>query len=242
MSATEQNELLRGGQFLVKETACEDVFTLEDLSEEQKMMRDSTKEFVDKELWAHWERFEKKDYAFTEETMRKAGEMGLLGVAVPEQYGGLGMGFVSTMLVCDYISGATGSFSTAFGAHTGIGTMPITLYGTEAQKQKYVPRLATGEWFGAYCLTEPGAGSDANSGKTKAVLSEDGSHYIISGQKMWISNAGFCNMFIVFARIEDDKNVTGFIVENDPSNGITMGDEEKKLGIHSSSTRQVFFF
>jgi alkylation response protein AidB-like acyl-CoA dehydrogenase len=241
MSATEQNELLRGGQFLVKETACEDVFTLEDLSEEQKMMRDSTKEFVDKELWAHWERFEKKDYAFTEETMRKAGEMGLLGVAVPEQYGGLGMGFVSTMLVCDYISGATGSFSTAFGAHTGIGTMPITLYGTEEQKQKYVPRLASGEWFGAYCLTEPGAGSDANSGKTKAVLSEDGSHYIISGQKMWISNAGFCNMFIVFARIEDDKNITGFIVENDPSNGITMGDEEKKLGIHSSSTRQVFF-
>ncbi len=241
MSAAEQNELLRGGQFLVKETACEDIFTLEDLSEEQKMMRDSTKEFVDKELWAHWERFEKKDYDFTEETMRKAGEMGLLGVAVPEQYGGLGMGFVSTMLVCDYISGATGSFSTAFGAHTGIGTMPITLYGTEAQKQKYVPRLATGEWFGAYCLTEPGAGSDANSGKTKAVLSEDGSHYLISGQKMWISNAGFCNMFIVFARIEDDKNITGFIVENDPSNGITMGDEEKKLGIHSSSTRQVFF-
>jgi len=143
MSATEQHELLRGGQFLVKETACEDVFTLEDLSEEQKMLRDSTKEFVDKELWAHWERFEKKDYAFTEETMRKAGEMGLLGVAVPEQYGGLGMGFVSTMLVCDYISGATGSFSTAFGAHTGIGTMPITLYGTEAQKQKYVPRLAS---------------------------------------------------------------------------------------------------
>ena len=241
MSATEQHELLRGGQFLVKETACEDVFTLEDLSEEQKMMRDSTKEFVDKELWAHWERFEKKDYAFTEETMRKAGEMGLLGVAVPEQYGGLGMGFVSTMLVCDYISGATGSFSTAFGAHTGIGTMPITLYGTEEQKQKYVPRLASGEWFGAYCLTEPGAGSDANSGKTKAVLSEDGSHYLISGQKMWISNAGFCNMFIVFARIEDDKNITGFIVENDASNGISMGDEEKKLGIHSSSTRQVFF-
>jgi alkylation response protein AidB-like acyl-CoA dehydrogenase len=241
MSATEQNELLRGGQFLVKETACEDVFTLEDLSEEQKMMRDSTKEFVDKELWAHWERFEKKDYAFTEETMRKAGEMGLLGVAVPEQYGGLGMGFVSTMLVCDYISGATGSFSTAFGAHTGIGTMPITLYGSEAQKQKYVPRLASGEWFGAYCLTEPGAGSDANSGKTKAVLSEDGSHYLISGQKMWISNAGFCNMFIVFARIEDDKNITGFIVENDALNGISMGDEEKKLGIHSSSTRQVFF-
>ena len=225
----------------MKETDCEDIFTLEDLDEEQKMMRESTKEFVDRELWAHWERFEKKDYAYTEETMRKAGELGLLSVAVPESYGGMGMGFVSTMLVCDYISGATGSFSTAFGAHTGIGTMPITLYGTEEQKQKYVPKLASGEWFGAYCLTEPGAGSDANSGKTKAVLSEDGKHYTITGQKMWISNAGFCNVFIVFARIEDDKNITGFIVENDPSNGITLGDEEKKLGIHSSSTRQVFF-
>ncbi len=234
-------ELLRGGQFLVKETSSEDVFTPEDFSEEQKMMRDSTKEFVDRELWAHWERFEQKDYAYTAETMRKAGELGLLGVAVPEAYDGLGMGFVSTMLVCDYISGATGSFSTAFGAHTGIGTMPITLYGNEEQKKKYVPKLATGEWFGAYCLTEPGAGSDANSGKTKAALSDDGKHYSISGQKMWISNAGFCNLFIVFARIEDDKNITGFIVENDPSNGISLGDEEKKLGIHSSSTRQVFF-
>ncbi|WP_297702740.1 acyl-CoA dehydrogenase family protein [uncultured Eudoraea sp.] len=238
---TINKDILRGGQFLVKKTNCEDVFTLEDLTEEQKMMRESTKDFVDRELWAHWERFEKKDYAFTEECMRKAGELGLLSVAVPEAYGGLGMGFVSTMLVCDYISGATGSFSTAFGAHTGIGTMPITLYGTEEQKKKYVPKLASGEWFGAYCLTEPGAGSDANSGKTKAVLSKDGKHYHISGQKMWISNAGFCKLFIVFARIEDDKNITGFIVENDPSNGITMGDEEKKLGIHSSSTRQVFF-
>ncbi|MGB5369914.1 MAG: acyl-CoA dehydrogenase family protein [Flavobacteriaceae bacterium] len=240
-TTTLKKEILRGGQFLVKETHCEDVFTLEDLSEEQKMMRESTKEFVDRELWAHWERFEKKDYAFTEACMKKAGELGLLSVAVPEAYGGLGMGFVSTMLVCDYISGATGSFSTAFGAHTGIGTMPITLYGTEAQKQKYVPKLATGEWFGAYCLTEPGAGSDANSGKTKAVLSADKKFYSITGQKMWISNAGFCNMFIVFARIEDDKNITGFIVENDPKNGITLGEEEKKLGIHSSSTRQVFF-
>lgn len=236
-----KDNLLRGGQFLVKETNCEDVFTLEDLSEEQKMMRESTKEFVDRELWAHWERFEKKDYKYTEECMRKAGELGLLSVAVPESYGGMGMGFVSTMLVCDYISGATGSFSTAFGAHTGIGTLPITLYGTEEQKKKYVSKLASGEWFGAYCLTEPGAGSDANSGKTKAVLSEDGKHYSITGQKMWISNAGFCSLFIVFARIGDDKNITGFIVENDPSNGISMGDEEKKLGIHSSSTRQVFF-
>ncbi|MBH11565.1 MAG: acyl-CoA dehydrogenase [Leeuwenhoekiella sp.] len=237
----DKKEILRGGQFLVKETACEDVFTPEDFNEEQKMMKETVKEFVDREIVPNKERFEHKDFALTEEVMRKAGELGLLGIAVPEEYDGLGMGFVSTMLVCDYISGATGSIATAFGAHTGIGTMPITLYGTEEQKKKYVPKLATGEWFGAYCLTEPGAGSDANSGKTKAELSADGKSYKINGQKMWISNAGFCNLFIVFARIEDDKNITGFIVENDPSNGISLGEEEKKLGIHSSSTRQVFF-
>ncbi|WP_115461453.1 acyl-CoA dehydrogenase family protein [Winogradskyella aurantiaca] len=238
---TIEKELLRGGQFLVKETNCDDVFTPEDFTEEQQMMKEAVKEFNDREIIAHRERFEKKDYAFTEECMRKAGELGFLGVAVPEAYGGLEMGFVSTMLVCDYISSGTGSFSTAFGAHTGIGTMPITLYGTEEQKQKYVPQLATGEWFGAYCLTEPGAGSDANSGKTTAELTEDGKHYKINGQKMWISNAGFCKLFIVFARIEDDKNITGFIVENNPENGITLGEEEHKLGIRASSTRQVFF-
>ncbi|MCH4822870.1 acyl-CoA dehydrogenase family protein [Gramella lutea] len=238
---TAKKDLLRGGQFLVKETKCEDVFTPEDFNEEQIMMRDSVKEFVEREIWPHKEEFEKKNYELTEEVMRKAGELGFLGVAVPEEYDGLGMGFVSTMLVCDYISGATGSVATAFGAHTGIGTMPITLYGTEEQKKKYVPKLATGEWFGAYCLTEPDAGSDANSGKTKAVLSDDGKYYSISGQKMWISNAGFADVFIVFARIEDDKNITGFIVENDKENGISFGEEEKKLGIHSSSTRQVFF-
>ncbi len=234
-------DLLRGGQFLVKETNCDDVFTPEDFSEEQQMMKEAVMEFNDREIIPHKERFEKKDFALTEECMVKAGELGFLGVAVPEAYGGLGMGFVSTCLTCDYISSGTGSFSTAFGAHTGIGTMPITLYGTEEQKQKYVPKLATGEWFGAYCLTEPGAGSDANSGKTTAVLSDDGKSYKINGQKMWISNAGFCSLMIVFARIEDDKNITGFIVENDPNNGITMGEEEHKLGIRASSTRQVFF-
>ncbi|NRB59357.1 MAG: acyl-CoA dehydrogenase family protein [Winogradskyella sp.] len=240
---TLEKDILRGGQFLVKETSCDDIFTPEDFSEEQKMMLETVKEFVDREIWPKKEQFEKKDYALTEEIMRKAGELGLLGIAVPAEYDGLEMGFVSTMLVCDYISGATGSFSTAFGAHTGIGTMPITLYGTEEQKKKYVPALASGEKFGAYCLTEPGAGSDANSGKTKAVLSEDGKHYLISGQKMWISNAGFAETFIVFARIEDDKNITGFIVEYDKDNpnGMTLGEEEHKLGIHSSSTRQVFF-
>ena len=238
---TENKEILRGGQFLVKDTDCNEIFTPEDFTEEQQMMKDSVKEFVDREIWPNKEEFEKKNYSLTEEIMRKAGELGFLGVAVPEEFEGLGMGFVSTMLVCDYISGATGSIATAFGAHTGIGTMPILLYGTEEQKKKYIPKLATGEWFGAYCLTEPDAGSDANSGKTKAVLSEDGKSYKISGQKMWISNAGFANLFVVFARIEDDKNITGFIVENDPENGITFGEEEKKLGIHASSTRQVFF-
>ncbi len=233
--------LTRGGAFIVSETKAQDVFTPEDFTEEQRMMRDAVKEFVDREIWPNKARFEKKDYAFTEALMRQAGALGFLGVAVPEAYGGMGMSFVSTMLVCEYISGATGSFSTAFGAHTGIGTMPIVLYGNEDQKQKYVPKLASGEWFGSYCLTEPTAGSDANSGKTKAVLSDDGKHYLISGQKMWISNAGFADLFIVFARIEDDKYITGFIVPNEPKNGITLGEEEHKLGIHASSTRQVFF-
>src|SRR5690606_32911384 len=235
--------IIRCGQFIVKEIQAENIFTPEDFTEEQKMMRDSVQEFVDRELWPNKERFEKKDYAFTEESMKKAGELGFLSVAVPESYGGLGMGFASTVPTCDYISGASGSFSTAFGAHTGIGTMPITLYGTEEQKQKYVPKLATGEWFGAYCLTEPGAGSDANSGKTTAEISADGKSYKINGQKMWISNAGFCRLMIVFARIENDKNITGFIVEYDKDNpnGITLGEEEHKLGIRASSTRQVFF-
>ncbi|WP_194767173.1 acyl-CoA dehydrogenase family protein [Tamlana sp. I1] len=242
MEGTEK-DILRGGQFLVKEINCEDIFTPEDFNEDQLMMKEAVTEFIDREVWPKKAQFEKKDYALTESCMRKAAELGFLSISVPEEYGGMGMGFVDTMLVCDYISGATGSFSTAFGAHTGIGTMPITLYGTEEQKQKYVPKLASGQWFGAYCLTEPSAGSDANSGKTKAVLSEDGKTYKITGQKMWISNAGFCSLMIVFARIEDDKNITGFIVEYDPENpnGITMGEEEHKLGIRASSTRQVFF-
>ena len=240
---TTQKNLLRGGQFLVKESNCEDIFTPEDFSEEQIMMREAVKEFNEREIIAHKARFEAKDYKLTEEVMKKAGELGFLGVAVPEEYGGLGMGFVSTMLTCDYISSGTGSFSTAFGAHTGIGTLPITLYGTEEQKQKYVPKLASGEWMGSYCLTEPGAGSDANSGKTTAEISADGKSYKINGQKMWISNAGFCNLMIVFARIENDKNITGFIIEYDNANpnGITLGEEEHKLGIRASSTRQVFF-
>ena len=162
------------------------MFTPEDFSEEQTMMKDAVMEFNDREIIPHKARFEAKDYALTEEVMRKAGDMGFLGVAVPEAYGGLGMGFVSTVLTCDYISSGTGSFSTAFGAHTGIGTMPITLYGTEEQKQKYVPKLASGEWFGAYCLTEPGAGSDANSGKTTADFLQMENH-----TKLTVKKCGF---------------------------------------------------
>ncbi len=234
---------IKGGEFLIKEIKSEDIFVSEEFNEEQKMMKEAVIEFIDREVWPHRERFENKDFALTEEVMRKAGEMGFLGVSIPEQYGGIGMGFVSTMLVTDYISSATGSVGTAFGAHTGIGTMPIFLYGTEEQKQKYLPVLTSGEKFGAYCLTEPGAGSDANSGKTTAELTEDGKHYKINGQKMWISNAGFAEIFIVFARIENDKNITAFILEFDKNNpnGVTLGEEEHKLGITSSSTRQVFF-
>ena len=240
METTEKNQL-SGGSFIIDSDTTRQIFTPEDFSEEQLMMKAAVKEFIDREVWPHKERFEKKDYELTKTLMEKAGELGFLGISVPEEYGGLGMGFVSAMLVCDYISGATGSLSTAFGAHTGIGILPITLYGTEEQKQKYLPKLSSGEWFGCYCLTEPGAGSDANSGKTKAILSADGSHYKITGQKMWISNAGFASLMIVFARIEDDKNITGFLVPYDAENGIRLGHEENKLGIHSSSTRQVFF-
>ncbi|MCJ7935980.1 MAG: acyl-CoA dehydrogenase family protein [Chryseobacterium sp.] len=238
------SNIIKGGEFLIKQIPANEIFSLEELNEEQKMLRDSAKEFIDREVVPQKERFEKKDYAFTEETMRKLGEMGMLGIAVPEEYGGLGMGFVTTMLACDYLSGTTGSLATAYGAHTGIGTLPIVLYGTEEQKKKYLPDLATGTKFGAYCLTEPDAGSDANSGKTKAKLSEDGKHYIINGQKMWISNAGFADTFTLFAKIDDDKNITGFIInrsELENPESLTFGEEEHKLGIRASSTRQVFF-
>lgn len=236
-------EAIKGGEFLIREVTSDEIFISEEFSEEQQMMRDAVKEFADREALPHRERFEKKDYEFTRDTMSKLGEMGFLGVSIPDKFGGIGMGFVATMLVTDYISGISGSLSTAYGAHTGIGTMPIYLYGSEEQKMKYLPDLTLGKKFGAYCLTEPEAGSDANSGKTTAVLSKDGKHYLINGQKMWISNAGFAEIFIVFARIEDDKNITAFVLEYDKENpnGVTFGEEEHKLGIRASSTRQMFF-
>ncbi|MGA0956506.1 MAG: acyl-CoA dehydrogenase family protein [Flavobacteriaceae bacterium] len=232
---------LKGGEFILKESFSDEIFTPEDFSEEQLMMRETIIDFMDREIWPDKMKYEEKNYDLTVQAMKKIGELGLLGVSLEEKYGGMGMDFVSTMLAVDYVSGVSGSVATAYGAHTGIAILPIYLFGNEDQKQKYLPKLASGEWFGSYCLTEPTAGSDANSGKTKAELSDDGKYYKINGQKMWISNAGFANLFIVFARIEDDKNITAFIVPNEANNGIKLGEEEKKLGIHSSSTRQVFF-
>jgi alkylation response protein AidB-like acyl-CoA dehydrogenase len=171
--------------------------------------------------------------------LEKAGELGLLGLTVPEDLGGMGIDFSTSLLATEYL-GKGFSFSVAYGAHTGIGTLPILYYGNEEQKQKYIPKLASGEWKAAYCLTEPSSGSDANSGKTKAVLSEDGKHYIINGQKMWITNGGFADVFTVFAKIDSDEKLTAFIVDAH-AEGISLNPEEKKMGIKGSSTRQVFF-
>ena len=233
--------MIKGGEFLVKETSYKDVFIREEFGEEQLMMLNATKEFSNLEIKPNLMRFEKKDYELVEKLMRKAGELGLLAVSVPEKYQGLGMGFNTGMLICEEISSLSGSIATAFGAHTGIGTLPILLYGSEEQKLHYLPKISSGEWMACYNLTEPDAGSDANSGKTKAVLCDDGEHYEITGQKIWISNAGFAHVFIVFARIENDKNITGFVFEKDKVDGLTLNPEEAKLGIRSSSTRQVFY-
>lgn len=235
-----QTNSIQGGEFLVRETPAQDIFIPEEFSEEQKMMAQACQDFIDTEINPNVEKIDSmKHPELVPELFKKAGDLGLLGISVPEEYGGLGMSFNTSMLIADII-GASGSFSTTYGAHTGIGTLPILYYGTEVQKQTYLPKLATGEWAACYCLTEPDAGSDANSGKTKAVLSADGTQYLITGQKMWISNAGFADLFIVFAKIDGDKNLTAFIVEK-TFGGITMNEEEKKLGIKGSSTRQVFF-
>ncbi len=237
---TTVTKAIQGGEFLVRETPARDIFIPEEFSEEQKMMAQACQDFIDTEITPNSEAIDSmKNPELVPTILKKAGELGLLGISVPEEYGGLGMSFNTAMLIADII-GAAGSFSTTYGAHTGIGTLPILYYGSEEQKQKYLPKLATGEWAACYCLTEPDAGSDANSGKTKATLSADGTHYLITGQKMWISNAGFADLFIVFAKIEDDKNLTAFIVEK-TFGGITMNEEEKKMGIKGSSTRQVFF-
>jgi len=224
---------------VIKETPVEEVFIPEEFDEEQVMIRQTCEDFLEAEIFPNLDRIDAQEEGLMQRLLDKAGELGLLGVSVPEQYGGFGKNFNTSMLVADVI-GAGHSFAVALSAHTGIGTLPILYYGNDAQKDKYVPKLATGEWKAAYCLTEPNSGSDANSGRTSARLNAEGTHYLINGQKMWITNGGFADVFIVFAKIDDDKNLTAFIVERD-FGGITMNPEEHKLGIKGSSTRQVFF-
>lgn len=240
MSTVVEKSSLKGGEFLIKETQAHSVFIPEEFNEEQQMIADTCRDFLRTEVHPILDEI---DYAKSPDLisslMDKAGELGLLGTAVPEEYGGFGMSFNTSMLVAETL-GAGHSFSVAQAAHTGIGTLPILYYGNEEQKQKYLPKLASGVWKAAYCLTEPDSGSDANGAKSKAELTGDGKHYVINGQKMWITNGGFAQIFIVFAKIGDDKNLTAFIVEKN-FGGITMNEPEKKLGIKGSDTRQVFF-
>ena len=231
---------LPGGAFVVSQTAASDVFIPEDFNEEQKMIASTCEDFLEKEILNRLDAIDShEDPTLMPTLMDKAGELGLLGTSVPAEYGGFGMDFNTSMLVAEVIGGGH-AFAVALSAHTGIGTLPIAYYGNAVQKAKYLPKLATGEWKASYCLTEPDSGSDANSGKTKAELSADGKHYLITGQKMWITNGGFAEVYIVFAKIEHDKNLTAFIVEKS-FGGITMNEEEHKMGIRGSSTRQIFF-
>lgn len=230
---------IKGGEFVIRETPYTDVFIPEEFDEEAKMIRQTCRDFLDTEVLNKLERIDAQEEGLMQSLLDKAGELGMLGVSIPEEYGGFGKNFNTSMLVADAVGGGY-SFAVALSAHTGIGTLPILYYGNDAQKQKYIPKLTTGEWKAAYCLTEPNAGSDANSGRTSAKLNAEGTHYLINGQKMWITNGGFADVFIVFAKIDDDKNLTAFIVEKD-FGGISMNPEEHKLGIKGSSTRQVFF-
>ncbi|MBK9421259.1 MAG: acyl-CoA dehydrogenase family protein [Flavobacteriales bacterium] len=243
--STESKKALQGGEFLIRESDPQDIFIPEEFNEEQRMIAQTCVEFLQQDVWPNVERIDHQEEGLMQSLLVKAGELGLLGISVPENLGGFGKDFITTMLVTE-MTGAGYSFSVAIAAHTGIGTLPTLYYGTDAQRTKYIPKLASGEWKACYCLTEPGAGSDANSGKTKAALSSDGKHYVINGQKMWITNGGFADIFTVFAKVVDpktgemDKNLSAFIVEKN-FGGITLNPEEKKMGIKGSSTRQVFF-
>ncbi len=237
-TTTQAKEVLKGGEFLIKESEAESVFTREELNEEQLMIQDMCNDFIEKEVIPVYERLEQQEEGLAVSLLAKAGELGLLGMAIPEEYGGFGKDFNTNTVMMETMSKA-GSFSVSMGAHIGIGTLPILYFGNEEQKAKYLPKLVTGELKAAYCLTEPGSGSDALAAKTRADISEDGKHYVLNGQKMWITNAGFADIFIVFAKINGEK-FTGLIVERN-SPGFTVGAEEKKLGIKGSSTRQIFF-
>ncbi|MCX6257643.1 MAG: acyl-CoA dehydrogenase family protein [Bacteroidia bacterium] len=235
----ENRKVLKSGEFLVDEIEAKDIFIPEEFDEEQKMIGQTCADFLETEVYPNLDQIDTGDRELMKNILKKSGELGLMGIAIAEEYGGFGQSFVTQMYASEII-GAGYSFSVAFMCHCGIGTLPIMYYGNEQQRQKYVTKLATGELFGAYCLTEPGAGSDANSGKTRATLSEDGKHYILNGQKMWITNAGFADVQTVFAKIDNDRILSAFMVETNMP-GVVINPDEKKMGIKGSSTAQVFY-
>ncbi|MCP3928045.1 MAG: acyl-CoA dehydrogenase [Bacteroidetes bacterium] len=233
-----KKDVLKGGEFLIKESKLEDTFIPEEFNEDQLMIKEMVKDFVKTEILPNVEKIENQENNIAATLLEKAAGLGLVGAHMPMQYGGMELDTNSNTLILDYL-GPAGSWTVPFAAHTGIGMLPILYFGTDEQKEKYLPHLITCELKAAYCLTEPGSGSDALAAKTRADLTDDGKHYILNGQKMWITNAGFADVFIVFAQIGGEK-FTGFIVERG-TEGLTFGAEENKLGIHGSSTRQVFF-
>ncbi len=235
----ENKSILNGGEFLVKEIAAQDIFISEEFDEEQIMIKETCNDFIETSITPNLDRIDEQEDGLMLSMLNQAGELGLLGVAIPEKYDGFGQNFNTSMIVSDYIGSGHG-FGVAFTAHTGIGTLPLLYYGNDEQKEKYLPKLAVGEMAAAYCLTEPNAGSDANAGTTKAILSDDGKHYIINGQKMWITNGGFANLLTVFAKIENDRVLSAFLIESNWE-GVSLNPEEKKMGIKGSSTRQIFF-
>ena len=239
MEATTQKlTTLNGGEWLIKESHAENIFIPEDFSEEQKMIQEMGRQFINTEVMPILDRIEKLEPGLMPSLMQKAGELGLLGASVPEEYGGLGKDLITSSIITESFGGGY-SFCVAFTAHTGIGSMPILYFGNEEQRKKYVPKMASGEWKGAYGLTEPNSGSDALGAKTTATLSADGKYYILNGQKCWITNGGFADIYTVFAKIDGDK-FTAFIIERG-TEGFTQGPEEHKMGIKGSSTVQLYF-
>jgi alkylation response protein AidB-like acyl-CoA dehydrogenase len=234
-----ERKILKSGEFLVSNIESKDIFIPEEFDEEQRMIAQTCHDFLEAEVYPKMTDLEKGDRALMKQILKKSGELGIMGISVPEEFGGFGQSFVTQMLVAE-TTGAGYSFSVAYMAHCGIGTLPILYYGNKDQRERYVPKLAAGELLGAYCLTEPGAGSDANSGKTNAKLSDDGKHYILNGQKMWITNAGFADTQVVFAKIDNDRILSAFIVESDLP-GVVIGPDEHKMGIKGSSTAQIYY-
>lgn len=237
-TATVSPAAVKGAEWLIRAASPAETFTPEDFSEEHRMIRDMCNQFLDMEVFPLLDRIDSLEPGLMKSLLAKAGEQGLLATSFPEEFGGLGKDFVTATIINEYL-GAGHSFSVAIAAHTGIGTLPILYFGTPEQKQKYIPKLISGEWSGAYGLTEPNSGSDALSAKTTARLSEDGKHYILNGQKCWITNGGFADVYTVFAKV-DGKEFTGFIVERGME-GFTQGPEEHKMGIKGSSTVQLYF-